>query len=195
MSPLPPETWHTVHMNFCSPFPKGEYLFVVIDAYCRYHEVEIVHSTAARSTILIIVPLHLTTINGNGSNLVDHLFCFLWRINTVSPTRILETLALDLLSACFFHSPLSSFIILFVLSPLGYWCGSGDSFCGTVSALSSGNSCIRVIIIFRVIRLRTSVWRINLLEMRDFMRNILSISGCWDQPDGMNRMFMNSESH
>ena len=35
MSPLPPEPWHTVHVDFCGPFPSGEYLFVVIDAYSR----------------------------------------------------------------------------------------------------------------------------------------------------------------
>ena len=28
MSPLPPEPWHIVHMDFCGPFPTGEYLFV-----------------------------------------------------------------------------------------------------------------------------------------------------------------------
>jgi len=33
MSPLPPEPWHTVHMDFCGPFPTGDYLFVVNDAY------------------------------------------------------------------------------------------------------------------------------------------------------------------
>ena len=51
MSPLPPEPWHTVHMDFCGPFPTGEYLFVAIDAYSRYPEVEIVHSTSAKATI------------------------------------------------------------------------------------------------------------------------------------------------
>ena len=51
MSPLPPEPWHTIHMDFCGPFPTGEYLFVVIDAYSRFPEVEVVHSTSARSTI------------------------------------------------------------------------------------------------------------------------------------------------
>ena len=50
MSPLPPEPWHTVHMDFCGPFPTGEYLFVVVDTYSQYH-VEIVYSTAACSTI------------------------------------------------------------------------------------------------------------------------------------------------
>ena len=51
MSPLPPEAWHTVHVDFCGPFPTGEYLFVVIDAYSRFPEVEILHSTSARATI------------------------------------------------------------------------------------------------------------------------------------------------
>jgi len=51
MSPLPPEPWHTVHVDFCGPFPTGEYLFVVIDAYSRFPEVEVVHSTAASGVI------------------------------------------------------------------------------------------------------------------------------------------------
>ena len=51
MSPLPPEPWHTIHMNFCGPFPTGEYLFVVIDAYSRFPEVDIVHSPSASAII------------------------------------------------------------------------------------------------------------------------------------------------
>ena len=51
MSPLPPEPWHTVHMDFCGPFPTGEYLFVIIDAYSRFPEVDIVHSTSASAII------------------------------------------------------------------------------------------------------------------------------------------------
>ena len=38
-------------MDFCEPFPACEYLFVVIDAYSRFPEVEIVHSTAASTVI------------------------------------------------------------------------------------------------------------------------------------------------
>jgi len=34
-------------MDFCGHFPSGEYLFVVIDAYSHYPEVEIVYSTSA----------------------------------------------------------------------------------------------------------------------------------------------------
>lgn len=51
MSPLPPEPWHTVHVDFCGPFPTGEYLLVGIDAYSRFPEVDIIHSTAAKGTI------------------------------------------------------------------------------------------------------------------------------------------------
>ena len=51
MSPLPPAPWHTLHMDFCGPFPTGEYLFVVIDAYSRFPEVDIVHSTSASAII------------------------------------------------------------------------------------------------------------------------------------------------
>lgn len=42
MSCLPPEPWHTVHADFCGPFPTGEYLFIIIDAYFRFPEVEII---------------------------------------------------------------------------------------------------------------------------------------------------------
>ena len=50
-SVLPPKPWHTVHIDFSGPFPSGEYLLVVIDAYSRFPEVDIVHSTKATSTI------------------------------------------------------------------------------------------------------------------------------------------------
>ena len=51
MTPLPPDPWHTVHMDFCGPFPSGEYLFVVIEAYSRFPEVVIVRSTSASCII------------------------------------------------------------------------------------------------------------------------------------------------
>ena len=52
MSALPPRPWHTVSVDFCGPFPTGEYLLVVIDGYTRFPEVEIVNSTAGKGTIL-----------------------------------------------------------------------------------------------------------------------------------------------
>ena len=51
MTTLPPAPWHTLHVDFCGPFPTGEYLLVVIDAYSRFPEVEIVRSTSAATTI------------------------------------------------------------------------------------------------------------------------------------------------
>ena len=48
MSTLPPTPWHTLHMDFCGPF---QYLFVVIDAYSRFPEVDIVHSTSSSAII------------------------------------------------------------------------------------------------------------------------------------------------
>ena len=52
MTTLPPRPWHMVKIDFCGPFPGGAYLLVVIDAYSRFPEVEIVSSTSAQSTIL-----------------------------------------------------------------------------------------------------------------------------------------------
>ncbi|KAK3092457.1 hypothetical protein FSP39_003031 [Pinctada imbricata] len=51
MSPLPDSPWNEVSVDFCGPFPSGDYLLVVIDDYSRYPEVEIVHSTSARTTM------------------------------------------------------------------------------------------------------------------------------------------------
>ena len=51
MTKLPPAPWHTVNIDFLGPLPTGEYLLVVIDAYSRFPEVEIVTSTSAKSTI------------------------------------------------------------------------------------------------------------------------------------------------
>ena len=51
MSELPKGPWDIVHMDFCGPFPTGELVLVVIDAYSRFLEVEIIHSTSAKATI------------------------------------------------------------------------------------------------------------------------------------------------
>ena len=51
MTDLPPEVSHTAKIDFCGPFPGDEYLLVVIDAYSRFPEVEIVSSTSSEVTI------------------------------------------------------------------------------------------------------------------------------------------------
>ncbi len=51
MSKMPPTPWHTVHIDFLGPLPTGELLLVAIDAYSRYPEVDIVHSTGAAALI------------------------------------------------------------------------------------------------------------------------------------------------
>ena len=51
MTDLTPEVWHTVNIDFCGPFPEGEYLLVLIDAYSRFPEVEIVSPTSSKVTI------------------------------------------------------------------------------------------------------------------------------------------------
>ena len=50
-TPLPPEPWMCLSMDFAGPFQSGDYLLVVIDEYSRYPEVEIISSTAASSVI------------------------------------------------------------------------------------------------------------------------------------------------
>ena len=51
MSAPCPTLWHTVHTEFCGPFSTGGYLLVVIDAYSRFPEVNIVRSTSPAAII------------------------------------------------------------------------------------------------------------------------------------------------
>ena len=66
-------------MDFCSPFPSGNYLLVAIDDYSRYPEVEILKSTSSKSTIPKLdkifsgfgVPKEVKTDNGPPFNSAD----------------------------------------------------------------------------------------------------------------------------
>ena len=51
MTPTPQGPWQEVSADFCGPFPTGETLLVVLDAYSRYPEVEIIPSTSAKSVL------------------------------------------------------------------------------------------------------------------------------------------------
>jgi transposase InsO family protein len=48
MTELPERPWDIVEMDFCGPFPNGEYALVMTDQYSRCPEVEFVRSTSNR---------------------------------------------------------------------------------------------------------------------------------------------------
>ncbi|KAF7687611.1 hypothetical protein HF521_014839, partial [Silurus meridionalis] len=47
MSELPEGPWQNVSVDFCGPFPSGDYLLVILDEYSRFPFVEITPSTSA----------------------------------------------------------------------------------------------------------------------------------------------------
>ena len=51
MTELPQAPWQQLSVDFCGPLPSGDMLFVVIDEYSRYPEVDIVRSTSANTVI------------------------------------------------------------------------------------------------------------------------------------------------
>ena len=51
MSPLPDGPWQEISIDFCGPFPTGEYLLVAVDDYSRFPEVKIMHSTSIQTVI------------------------------------------------------------------------------------------------------------------------------------------------
>ena len=72
MSPLPKGPWVQVSADMCGPFPTGELVLVVLDAYSWYPEVEIVKSTSAEAVVLALermfaihgIPEEVKTDNG-----------------------------------------------------------------------------------------------------------------------------------
>lgn len=49
--PLPSEAWTDVAIDFLGPLPSGEYLFVIIDYFSKYKEVEVMTKITARETV------------------------------------------------------------------------------------------------------------------------------------------------
>ena len=72
MSPPPNRPWLQVSADLCGPFPTGETVLAILDAYSKYPEVEIVSSFAAKDTIAALehifathgIPEVLKTDNG-----------------------------------------------------------------------------------------------------------------------------------
>ena len=60
MSPTPNGPWLQVSADFCGPFPTGETVLVVLDAYSKYPEVEIVPSIAAKDTMPVLERIFAT---------------------------------------------------------------------------------------------------------------------------------------
>lgn len=51
MTELPEEPWQNISVDFCGPYPTGEYCLVMVDDYSRYPVVEVIHSTSAAAVI------------------------------------------------------------------------------------------------------------------------------------------------
>ena len=60
MTDPPKQVWHTVHVNYCGPFPSGEYLFVVVDETSKYPEVHITRSSSAATAITYLTQMFAT---------------------------------------------------------------------------------------------------------------------------------------
>ena len=60
MSKLPTLPWRSLHLDFCGPFPTGEMLFVVIDEYSRFPEVDIMRSANAQAVIISLERIFAT---------------------------------------------------------------------------------------------------------------------------------------
>ena len=60
MTPLPKGLWLQVSADICGPFPTGEYVLVVLDAYSRYPEIEIVRTTNTATITLALERIFAT---------------------------------------------------------------------------------------------------------------------------------------
>ena len=57
---MPERPWQRIAVDFCGPFPTGEYALVTIDEASRYPDVEIISSTSARDTMFALEKIFAT---------------------------------------------------------------------------------------------------------------------------------------
>ena len=60
MTDPPKQVWHTVHIDYCGPFPSGEYLFVAVDETSKYPEVHVTRSCSAATAITHLTQMFAT---------------------------------------------------------------------------------------------------------------------------------------
>ena len=60
MTDPPKQVWHTVHVDYCGPFPSTEYLFVAVDETSKYPEVHVTHSSSAATAITHLTQMFAT---------------------------------------------------------------------------------------------------------------------------------------
>lgn len=65
MTELPPGPWQNLSVDFCGPFPNGQYLLCLMDDYSRFCFAEPVASTAAKAVIGLPVLDHILSSMGN----------------------------------------------------------------------------------------------------------------------------------
>lgn len=76
MSPLPSGIFEEISLDFCGPFPNGQYFCVVVDEYSRYPIVKVVNSINAKTILPILdeimseygIPRVVKTDNGPPMN-------------------------------------------------------------------------------------------------------------------------------
>ena len=51
MTKLPSAPWEEVAIDFAEPFPRGDYIMVVIDEFSCFPEVELLTSTSAKAVL------------------------------------------------------------------------------------------------------------------------------------------------
>ena len=51
---------HTIHIDYCGPFPSGEYLFVAVDETSKYLKVHTTHSSSAATAIKHLTQMFAT---------------------------------------------------------------------------------------------------------------------------------------